>query len=173
MTAAADMQPIERVDGRELRDTFGCFPTGVTALCALGENGPDGMSASAFTAASLEPPLVTVCVQKTSTTWPRLRQRAHIGVSILAAGQEATCRSLSAKKAERFAGVAWEASDSGAVFVAGAVSWLDCVVHDEVDAGDHIIVLLRIQRLCSALETPPLVFHGSRFRRLADAVVLG
>ncbi|NKQ52278.1 flavin reductase family protein [Amycolatopsis sp. K13G38] len=166
MTALTDMRPIEHVGGRELRSAFACFPTGVTALCAHGEHGPDGMAASAFTAASLEPALVTVCVQRASATWPRLRALPRIGVSVLAAGQEDTCRSLSATTGDRFTGVAWEASDSGAVFVTGAVSWLECVVHDELEAGDHIIVVLRIQRLLATQDTPPLVFHASRFRCL-------
>ncbi|SFW86688.1 flavin reductase family protein [Amycolatopsis australiensis] len=167
MTSVPDLQAVEHLGDRELRSAFGSFPTGVTALCALGENGPDGMVASAFTAASLAPPLVTVCVQRTSATWPRLRRQPHLGVSILAAGQEAACRSLSARTGERFAGVAWEAAGSGAVFVTGAVSWLDCVVHDELPAGDHVIVVLRIRRLLATRDRLPLVFHASRFRALA------
>ncbi|WP_340682651.1 flavin reductase family protein [Amycolatopsis coloradensis] len=168
MTTAADLLPVEHIDGSGLRTTFGCFPTGVTVLCALGESGPDGMAVSAFTPASLEPPLASVCVQQSSATWPRIRRQAHRGVSILADGQENVCRSLAARAADRFAGVAWVSSDTGAVFVEGAVSWLDCVVHDEVEAGDHIIALLRIRRLRSTHDAPPLVFHRSRFRSLTD-----
>jgi flavin reductase (DIM6/NTAB) family NADH-FMN oxidoreductase RutF len=88
-------------------------------------------------------------------------------VSVLAEGQDAECRTLSMKHGDRFAGVSWEASAAGAVFVHGATVWLDCSVHSEVAAGDHAIVLLEIHGLEAEPETAPLVFHGSRFRQLA------
>ncbi|GAA1248862.1 flavin reductase family protein [Prauserella halophila] len=162
------MQSVSQLDEREIRTTFGSFPTGVTALCTQGPSGPDGMAASAFTGVSLEPPLVSVCVQKSSTTWPRLRSRHKLGVSILASGQEAACRSLSARSGDRFVNLAWTASETGAVFLNGAVAWLDCRMHAELDAGDHVIVLLEIERLETTADTAPLVFHRSRFRSLLE-----
>jgi flavin reductase (DIM6/NTAB) family NADH-FMN oxidoreductase RutF len=59
------------------------------------------------------------------------------------------------------------ATGSGAVLVEGASLWLDCEVHDELPAGDHEIVLLRITAVHPRPEVPPLVFHGSRFTALA------
>lgn len=58
-----------------LRRAFGCFPTGVAAVCAVAETGPVGMAVSSFTSVSLEPPLLSVCMQNSSTTWPTLRRR--------------------------------------------------------------------------------------------------
>jgi flavin reductase (DIM6/NTAB) family NADH-FMN oxidoreductase RutF len=88
-------------------------------------------------------------------------------VSVLAESHDLACRTLSLKEGDRFAGVDWEASSGGAVFVHGSTAWLDCSVHSEVPAGDHAIVLLAIHGLRAEPEAPPLVFHGSRFRRLA------
>ncbi|WP_354090247.1 flavin reductase family protein [Brevundimonas faecalis] len=56
---------------------FGRFPTGVTALCAMDQDNPVGMTASAFVAVSLNPPLVSVCIKQGSWTWRRLRMREH------------------------------------------------------------------------------------------------
>ncbi|WP_214105252.1 flavin reductase family protein [Acrocarpospora catenulata] len=162
-----ELDAIESVDERGLRTAFSCFPSGVTALCALGEDGPDGMAASAFTPVSLEPPLVSVCVQKSSRTWPRLRPRTRLGVSVLAATQETACRSLSRKSGDRFDGVAWTAERSGAVVITGAAAWMSCVIDREIEAGDHYIVLLRILGLRWDPSVPPLVFHSSRFRSLS------
>ncbi|MCX4092372.1 flavin reductase family protein [Nocardia sp. alder85J] len=155
-------------DPADLRRTFGCFPSGVAALCALGYDGvPVGMAVSSFTSVSLAPPLVSACVQDTSSTWPRLRARDRIGVSILAEGHEDACIALSRKQGDRFAGVGWDATTDGAVFVHGSTAWLDCVVHDEVAAGDHTIVVFRIEGALADTGIEPLVFHGSKFRPLA------
>ncbi|MBP2365089.1 flavin reductase (DIM6/NTAB) family NADH-FMN oxidoreductase RutF [Pseudonocardia parietis] len=86
---------------------------------------------------------------------------------MLAESHDLACRTLSLKEGDRFAGVDWEASSGGAVFVRGSTAWLDCSVYSEVPAGDHAIVLLTIHGLRAEPEAPPLVFHGSRFRRLA------
>jgi flavin reductase (DIM6/NTAB) family NADH-FMN oxidoreductase RutF len=150
-----------------LRRAFGCFPSGVTAVCALVDDGPVGMAASSFTSVSMEPPLVSVCFQAASSTWLRLRDRPRLGISVLAQGQDEICMSLARKTADRFADVAWDRAAGGAVFVHGATAWLECSLHAEVPAGDHAVAMLEILRLRANPDAAPLVFHGSRFRRLA------
>jgi flavin reductase (DIM6/NTAB) family NADH-FMN oxidoreductase RutF len=153
------------LDAAVLRRAYGCFPSGVATVCGLSDEVLVGMAVSSFTSVSLDPPLVSACVQNTSTTWPRLRRLPRLGVSVLAEHQHEIGRSLAQKVGDRFAGVHWRASDDGAVFVEGASAWFDTSVHSEVPAGDHTIVLLEIYAL-KAEGGPPLVFHGSRFRRL-------
>lgn len=159
-----DLQPVTS-DGR-LREAFGCFPSGVTAVCALVDGTPRGLAASSFTSVSLAPPLVSLCIQRTSSTWPLLRNRPRLGLSVLAEGQDDACLSLSARQGDRFREVEWEPGPDDSVFVTGASAWLECSPHEEVPAGDHLIALLEVHRLRTE-EIPPLVFHGSRFRRLA------
>ncbi|MDX3308758.1 flavin reductase family protein [Streptomyces sp. NPDC054884] len=154
-------------DPAVLRQAFGCFPTGVTALCALDSGTPVGMAASTFTPVSLQPPLVSVCVQGTSSTWPKLRRQSRLGLSVLAEGQDLVCRSLAGRDGDRFADVDWESGEDGEVYIHGANLWLDCSVHAELSGGDHRIVLLEIHGLKADPDRAPLVFHGSRFRRLA------
>lgn len=154
-------------DTLSLRRAYGCFPSGVTAVCGLLDGAPIGMVASSFTAVSLKPPLVSICVQDTSRTWPRLRVCPMLGVSVLAATHDATVQRLTAKEGDRFAGVEWDAAAGGAVLVHGATAWLGCSVQAEFPAGDHTIVLLRAHGQRAEPEAPPLVFHGSRFRTLA------
>ncbi|MFD3487638.1 flavin reductase family protein [Streptomyces sp. NPDC058665] len=152
----------------QLRRAFGCFPSGIAAVCAYREGEPIGLAASSFTTVSMQPPLVSVCLQQTSTTWPKLRKQTRLGLSVLAEGQDEICSRLAAKGGDRFADVSWFASDDGAVFVDGATLWLDCTIHAEVPCGDHDIVLLRVHGLNAAPDMSPLVFHASRFRRLAS-----
>jgi flavin reductase (DIM6/NTAB) family NADH-FMN oxidoreductase RutF len=125
------------------------------------------MAASSFTSVSLDPPLVSVCIAHTSSTWPLLSRAAHLGVSVLSDAHSQVARALSAKNGDRFAGVEWELTDQGAILVHGSTLWLSCTVHDTFAAGDHDVVLLRVASLQSYPEVAPMVFHGSAFRSLA------
>jgi flavin reductase (DIM6/NTAB) family NADH-FMN oxidoreductase RutF len=153
-------------DPMQLRQAYGCFPSGVSAVCALDGDEPVGIAASSFTSVSVDPGLVAVCIQNTSTTWPRLRRLRRIGISVLSEKHNREGRALALKNGDRFADVEWSPSDEGAVFIHGAVAWLECSIHSELPAGDHAIVLLAIHALHAEPDRPPLVFHGSRFRRL-------
>ncbi len=167
--AGGRMIAIERdaPDGRRLREAYGCFPSGVAAVCALVEGAPCGMAVSSFASVSVAPPLVSICMKGTSTTWPRLRGQPRLGLSILAEDQDGACRKLSGNVGDRFGGVRWHATDDGALFVHGSVAWFDCSVFALLAAGDHVIALLEVRSLWSGKASAPLVFHGSRFRRLA------
>lgn len=159
------MRPVE--GGEELRQVFGAFPSGVVAVCGMGDDGPVGMSASSFTSVSLDPPLVSVCVARSSRTWPLLRAMSRVGISIFSHDQEEACRQLAAGSSDRFAGLDWRPTDGGAVLLHPSSAWFECALEDSLPGGDHEIVLLRVLRTCRS-EHPPLVFHGSRFRRLDD-----
>lgn len=154
------------LEAGRLRQVFGSFPTGVTVVAALVDGVPAGLAANSFVSVSLDPPMVSVCVAHTSTTWPVLRRAARLGVSVLGAHQEEAGRRLSARGVDRFASLDWRASDDGAIFLDGSSAWIDCAVEREIPAGDHDIVLLRVHDLDADPEVPPLVFHGSRYRRL-------
>lgn len=151
----------------ELRRVFGRFPTGVTVLCGMVDGKPEGMTASAFVAISLQPALVSVCVKRGSTTWRRLRAGERVGISFLGQGHAATARQLAQKAGDRFSGLDYEASADGAVFLADAAAWLECSVEQEIAAGDHDIVLFRLHRTAAPEGVMPLVFHSSGFHTLA------
>lgn len=158
---------ITDVDQGTLKKTFGRFPSGVTAVCAMDGDQPCGMAVSSFTSVSLEPPLVSVCIARNSSTWPSLRRSESIGISVLGACHDVVCRQLSRQKADRFNGVAWHGDGKGAVYIEDAAAWMQCSIHQEVPAGDHLIVLLNIDALHFEAAVAPLVFHDSGFSRLA------
>lgn len=154
-------------DQAVLRQAFGCFPSGVTAFCGLIDGVPEGMAASSFTSVSLDPPLVSVCVANTSTTWPKLAPLPRLGLSVLASEHGPVARSLASKTGDRFSDVEWEATERGAVFVHGSTLWLECAPFDRVPAGDHEIVILQIVALAIYPDIAPMIFHRSGFHGLA------
>lgn len=155
-----------------LREAFGHFPCGVAALSAEVGGNKEVLVASSFTVGvSMEPPLVMFAVQNSSTTWPTLRLAENIGISILSGEHAGICRQLAGKdKAVRFAGISSETTPEGAVLISDSSVHLECKVHAEYPAGDHTVVLFEVISLRTEKAIEPLVFHGSRFRRmLSDA----
>ncbi|GHF34897.1 flavin reductase (DIM6/NTAB) family NADH-FMN oxidoreductase RutF [Amycolatopsis bartoniae] len=149
-----------------LRDAYGAFPTGVVAVCAAVNGTPVGLAMSSFTTVSLAPPLVSVCVQHTSTTWPVLAGRPRVGLSVLGAGQGSLCRRLASKTEDRFAGVGLTVTDDDAVLLDGAAAWFECSPHDVMRAGDHDVVLLRVEKLQRHHGVSPLIFYSGETRDL-------
>ena len=149
----------------QLRRVLATFPTGVAAVAAIIDGEPAGLAANSFVSVSLDPPLVSVCIGHSSTTWPVLRAASRLGISVLGAHQETASRQLSSRDGDRFAGLRWRATDDGAVLLHEASAWFECSIEREIAAGDHDIVLLRVHDL-GASEAMPLVFHGSAYRQL-------
>lgn len=159
-------------DSQQLRESFGHFPSGIAALAAQVDGGPQVLVASSFTVGvSMDPPLVMFAVQKSSSTWPVLSRAGTIGISILGSDHALLCRQLAGKdKSSRFAGVKTHTTEQGAVLIEGSSIWLECSIYGQHDAGDHEVILFEVHALYTDKATEPLVFHGSRFRHLmADA----
>jgi flavin reductase (DIM6/NTAB) family NADH-FMN oxidoreductase RutF len=152
-------------DARQLRQVFGCFPSGVTAVCANMGAGPIGMLVSSFTSVSLEPPLASICIMDTSRTWSALRAAPRLGISVLAHEHRGVCQRFSARQ-DPFDGLELTETLEGAVLLPEAGAWLDCSIYDEIAAGDHTIVLLQIEALDARPARTPLVFFGSRYHRI-------
>ena len=151
----------------ELRRVFAAFPSGVTAVTAEVGGRPVGLAASSFTSVSLDPPLVSVSIAHTSTTWPSLRTARRLGINVLGEHQDAACARLAGPAAHRFDDLAWRVMSDGAIVLGGVSAWFNCSVHQVVAAGDHDLILLRVHELAADHDVAPLVFHASRFRGLA------
>lgn len=160
------LQTNQDLDPAALRQAFGVFPSGVVAVGAVVDGAAVGLAASSFTSVSLDPPLVSFSIARTSKTWPDLRRASHVGLTILAEHHGEVCRQLAGPVDQRFEGLAVSVTDGGAVTLDEGVAQFDCTIYREVDAGDHIIVLLQLHAVDHGLGQP-LVFHRSGFGRLA------
>ena len=156
----------QQIDQRTLRDAYGAFPSGVVAVAASVKGQLTGIAASSFTSVSIDPPLVSFSIATTSSTWPLLRDASHVGISVLADHHDALCRQLAGPREQRFDGLPFAVTEDGAVLLDEAVATYDCTIHDEIEAGDHVIVLLALHRVGSGDGEHPLVFHRSAFAKL-------
>jgi flavin reductase (DIM6/NTAB) family NADH-FMN oxidoreductase RutF len=160
MTYSADLDPTS------LREAFGHFPSGVIAIAAEVDGVRIGLAASTFVPVSLDPPLVSVAVQNSSETWPKLKNLPRLGISVLGESHDEAARTLAAKTGDRFAGLSTVSRESGAVFIEGTSVWVESAIEQLVPAGDHTIVILRVADITVHPAVPPIVFHRSTFRRL-------
>jgi flavin reductase (DIM6/NTAB) family NADH-FMN oxidoreductase RutF len=121
------------------------FASGVTVVTARHAGVAHALTATAFSSVSLDPPLVLVCVAKSSRFHAAVIGARVWAVSLLTADQEAVARHFSHRGRDllsQFDAVAHHSAPvSGAPLLTGAVSWLDCQTTAEHDAGDHTIVV--------------------------------
>jgi flavin reductase (DIM6/NTAB) family NADH-FMN oxidoreductase RutF len=150
------------------RETLGHFPTGVVIVAAIDETGePTGMVVGSFTSVSLDPPLVAYLPTRTSGSYARLRTSDYFCVNILAADQQELCARFASRIPDKFEGVEWRPAESGSPILAGAVGWIDCRVKQEVEGGDHMIVIADVLSLAVERPTLPLVFFQGGYGRFA------
>ena len=150
---------------RLLRDAFGSFMTGVTVVTTTNEAGePIGFTANSFSSVSLDPPLVAFCVQNSSTTWPKLQGLPSLGISLLGEAHDTAARTLAAKTGDRFEGLSTVSHESGALFIDGTAVWLHSTIEQEVPAGDHSIVILRVSQVTMRDDRPTNTYSGLLLR---------
>ena len=157
------------LDPERVREAFGIFPSGVVDVAAQVDGANVGLAVSSFTSVSLDPPLVSFSVANTSKTWPTLRQARHLGVTVLADHHDVACRRLAGPVEHRFDDLSVTTTDDGALTLDDGLARFDCTIHEEVEAGDHLIVLLRVHAVEHADTSQPLVFHRSGFGSISQS----
>lgn len=155
---------LSAAEPRFYRDVMGRLPTGVVVVAgrSVDTGNPAGLVVGTFQSLSLEPPLVSFSVARTSSSWPKIRSAARFSASVLARGQDEVCRALSRKVPDKFAEVDWYESPDGAPRISGAHAWVDGETRHEWECGDHIIVIGHVRRLAVGEGGEPLVFHRGR-----------
>lgn len=133
-------------DPRLLRDAFGAFLTGVTVVTTHNEAGqPLGFTANSFTSVSLDPPLLLVCLARTSRNFAAMTSAAGFAVNVLAEEQKDVSNTFARPVEDRFAAVDWKTGPHGSPVFPGAAAWFDCAMHQIVEAGDHVILIGRVE----------------------------
>ncbi len=156
-------------DSAEFRRVLGQYPTGVTVVTALCDDGPAGLAIGSFTSVSLDPPLVSFCPGHSSTTWARMRSADAFCVNVLGEDQAQVCSVFASSADDRFDSVTTRVEATGAPVIDDCLAWIDCRLHAVYAVGDHDIVVGEVLALgsSSTKESPrgPLLFFGGGFGR--------
>lgn len=154
-------------DPRTLRDALGCFATGVTVVTACDvEGAPVGLTANSFTSVSLEPPLLLVCIAKTSSSLRVLERAENFAVNVLQIGQQPVSNVFAKSGEDRFSQTSWEPGENGAPILTGALVNFECRRHAMHDGGDHVILVGQVERARYEPRRDPLLYFKGKYRRL-------
>jgi len=173
MTSA---QPVEinnsAVDPQRLRQALGQFSTGVTIITCLDEElGRVGLTASSFTALSLDPPLVLWSLRLQSAQLPAFSRNRHFVVNVLAQDQLSLSRRFASRRDDKFAEGQWFAGEGGAPVLGGSLAVFECELASQQDTGDHKLFIGRVLALSiDAGLSPPLVYQGGHYHGLGDTL---
>jgi flavin reductase (DIM6/NTAB) family NADH-FMN oxidoreductase RutF len=157
--------------GPGLRAMMGRFATGVTVVAA--RHGPllAGMTANAIASISLDPPLLMASINRDSETHVAIVGSHSFAVSVLGADQQAIaeCFALptTAGKLQRFCDAPWHEAETGSPVVDGAIAYFDCRLNDSHPAGTHTVFIGEIVAAGYEEGGEPLLWYGSRYRRIA------
>ena len=145
------------------RTVMGTFATGVTIISALDGPTPVGFTCQTFTSLSLDPPLISFAVSRASSSRPRILAAGRFCANILAFDQRGLCARFAMRGVDRFEGISWWHSPGGSPILDGVLAWVDCAVEAEYPAGDHTIVIGRVEALAHPRDAAPLVYHRGGF----------
>ena len=163
MALVASAQPKTAADSRSFREVLGRFATGVAFVTAAPGREPAGLIVNSLTSVSLEPPLISFCPARSSLTWQRMRRAGHFAVNILGREHETFAERATPPGSERFAGLDWDAGPAGAPLLTDALAALECEIVAEHPAGDHWIVVGRVEAARVAPAAEPLAFFAGAF----------
>jgi len=166
MALPAPVDPRRVPDARAFRDALGRFATGVAFVTAAPDGEPSGLIVNSLTSVSLDPPLVAFCPSRRSLTWARMRRARRFGVNVLGRRHERFARRVAPAGADRFADLDWETGRGGVPLLTDALAVLECETVAEHPAGDHSIVVGRVEALRIAAIDEPLLFYAGIFRAL-------
>jgi flavin reductase (DIM6/NTAB) family NADH-FMN oxidoreductase RutF len=150
------------IDKQEFRRVLSHFAAGVTIVTTVGSDGkPYGLTATAFTSVSLEPPLVLVCVDKGAESHPHFRASRVFAVNFLRVVDEPLSRRFAVSGGDKFNDLVVDRGVTGAPLLPEALGYLECRTVDIFEGGDHTIFLGQVEAGDARDGEPLLHFRGA------------
>lgn len=160
---------IRVVDQAVYRDVIGRFASGVTVITTTADGIDYGTTASAVSSLSMDPPMLLVCLNKTSETQSAILAAGVFGVNILAEDQGQIAYQFAKKGPAKFAGVPVIRGATGVPLVRDALAHIECEVKETVTGGTHTVFLAQVQH-AAGRDGPPLTYFRGKFGRLESAL---
>lgn len=156
------------LDATRFRDVIGHFMSGVAVITTRHDGRDHGMTASAVSSLSLEPPMLVVCLHRDAPTQEALLGSSAFAVNILREGDGRLARRFATPHEDKFAGVAVDYGPLGQPRLGGALAALECEVAETVVGGTHRVFLAEV-RTAELGDGAPLAYYRGRFGRVQIA----
>jgi flavin reductase (DIM6/NTAB) family NADH-FMN oxidoreductase RutF len=157
------------IDPESMREAMRQWATGVTVVSSIYDGMRHGMTVSSFTSISLDPPLVLVSLAKEARTHDLVQRSNIFGITLLNQTQEEISDRFAGRTTEnqdRYAGLETFALRTGAPFLSGGLSFLDCTVMASQDVGDNTLFIGEVIAVQVTQEGDPLIYYNRSYRRL-------
>jgi flavin reductase (DIM6/NTAB) family NADH-FMN oxidoreductase RutF len=153
------------LDQRSFRKALGCFATGVTVVTTRdpAASAPIGVTVSAFSSLSLEPPLVLFCLGLKTSSLEAYRQFGYFGINVLSENQRDLSIRFASRSEDKWKGIDWEPGVTGVPLLPGCIASLECKLVNTVEGGDHLIFIGEVQRLTHQEGGAPLVYFRGAY----------
>jgi flavin reductase (DIM6/NTAB) family NADH-FMN oxidoreductase RutF len=151
-------------DPREFRNALGCYATGVAIITARTEAETDvGVTVNSFSSLSLDPPLILFSVAKTANILATFQKAAHFAVNILSEDQRALSNMFAKPSSADFTKASYRRGSNGAALFNEALAHLECFNYQQVDGGDHVIFVGRVESMAVLAPRNPLLFYRGAY----------
>jgi flavin reductase (DIM6/NTAB) family NADH-FMN oxidoreductase RutF len=163
----------EEFDPRDFRNALGQYPTGVTIITTLDNDGHEdiGMTMNSFSAVSLDPPLVLFSVDKGARSLEAWQFGASYGISVLSEGQHELASQFAKSLGDKWGSAPICRGKQGVALVKGAIAQFECSPFGRHEAGDHMIFIARVEQYSYLTKPGPLAFSQGRFSHLQPGPV--
>ena len=152
------------VDSGTFRSAMGSFATGVTVITGIDLGArPFGMTVSAFSSLSLEPPMVLFCPAKDTRRGGLFTDTKSFTVNILATNQDEVSNHFAVTDGRNFDGIATSLGGNGIPSLTGAVCIIECERRDVFSAGDHDIVTGLVTHVTLNDDVDPLLYFRGAY----------
>lgn len=157
------------VDEGVFRNVVGHFASGVTVITTAAEGQLYGTTVSAVSSLSAEPPMMLICLNRTSVTHDAVASSGRYAINILSADQGEIARTFARKGDDKFAGVEHIVTEHGLPLLSGALASIECVVAETASGGTHTVFLGRVLT-AEARKGEPLAYYRGTFGKLEHAL---
>jgi flavin reductase (DIM6/NTAB) family NADH-FMN oxidoreductase RutF len=148
------------------------FVTGVTVVTAMDGEQPRGLAVNAFSSISLDPPMVMVCVQRTSSTYECLFRASHLAINILSTDQVDVVNRFASKSSDKFSGVDWKPGRFGSPLISRSSAQMEVEIRERLQASTHTIFICRVVD-AAVTDLHPIVYSAGKFFDGAALAPLG
>jgi flavin reductase (DIM6/NTAB) family NADH-FMN oxidoreductase RutF len=138
------------------------FVTGVTVVTAMDGEKPRGLAVNAFSSVSLDPPMVMVAVQRTSSTHDCLYRAEHLAINILSVDQLDVVNTFAAKSDDKFAGLDWGPGPFGSPLIGRSAAQMEVEIRERLQASTHTLFVCRVLH-ATVSDRHPMVYSAGKF----------
>ncbi|WP_437882193.1 p-hydroxyphenylacetate 3-hydroxylase reductase component [Pseudomonas sp. LRF_L74] len=149
-------------DPRAFRRALGNFATGVTIMTATAGGKKVGVTANSFNSVSLDPALILWSIDKRSTSYDVFNEASHFVVNILAADQIDLSNQFARPSEDKFVGIDVEIGAGDAPMFKDCAARFQCEMYQQVDGGDHWILIGKVVAF-DDFGRAPLLYHQGAY----------